>query len=144
MGLAKKLEREKEKELEELKQFFDDIDADESGTLTLEELMWAAKHEAKVRTRLQSLDIMPRDLTELWDILDDGDGELDVQEFVNGIRRLRGEARAKDILRLYRELKILETQTDQIEHCLVTSRERRARIQRNVQRARGDIAAFSR
>ena len=53
-----------------------------------------------MRNKLRALDIMPKDIDDLWDILDDGLGELQVETFQSGIRRLRGEAKSKDILRL--------------------------------------------
>lgn len=30
----------------------------------------------KIRNKLRALDILPKDIDELWDILDDGKGEL--------------------------------------------------------------------
>lgn len=62
----------------------------------------------KVRNKLRALDIMPKDIDDLWDILDDGLGELQVETFQSGIRRLRGEAKSKDILRLSKELRLFE------------------------------------
>eukprot|EP00439_Symbiodinium_sp_Y106_P064012 s2735_g10.t1 len=91
--LAVRLEREKEEELEDLKNFFLQVDIDGSGSLTKQEFFKATK-QRKVRQKLRALDIMPKDIDELWDILDSGMGELKAEEFVHGIRRLRGEARA--------------------------------------------------
>merc|ERR1719203_497471 len=112
--LAKEMEGEMEKELQELQYLFNRIDVDGNNRLTRVEFSKAMRSK-KVRAKLQKLDIVSKDIDELWEILDDGDGELDAQEFVNGIRRLRGEARSKDILRLYREVRVLETFCDQIE-----------------------------
>jgi len=140
---AARLEREKEQELEELRYFFEVIDEDRSGKLTQSEFFGAAK-QPKVRQKLRALDIMPKDMSELWDILDDGDGELDVEEFVNGIRRLRGEARAKDILRLQKELRVLEDSVNSIEESMDVSKERMSKIEQHLHRARSDIAAVQR
>jgi len=111
--VAARMERQKEQELEELKDFFEEIDLDGSGMLTYQELFDAAKRK-KVRQKLRTLDIMVKDLRDIWDILDDGDGELSAEDFVNGIRRLRGEGKAKDVLRLYREVRVLETSVNEI------------------------------
>lgn len=140
---AIRLEREKEQELEELQEFFALMDEDKSGKITQEELFNAAR-QRKVRQKLRALDIMPKDMDDLWDILDDGDGELDVDEFVNGIRRLRGEARAKDILRIQKELRMLESSVDSIEESMDVSNERMRHIESHLQRARSDIAAIQR
>merc|ERR1711920_1027494 len=137
--LAAQVEQARAAELEELKQFFHTIDLDGSGKLTREELFDAAKHKT-VRQKLRALDIMPRDMTELWEILDagDGDGELDAEEFIDGIRRLRGEAKAKDILRVQRELSLLEGSVKEIEDHMHTSLDRIQTVQGQLQTARTD------
>merc|ERR1712190_417450 len=89
-------------------------------------------------------DILPKDINELWDILDDGDGEFDGEEFVNGIRRLRGEARAKDILRLERELRVLENSCKDMEYSLDRSEMRMARVSDRLPKIRADIMAAQR
>eukprot|EP00931_Biecheleriopsis_adriatica_P031288 TRINITY_DN18367_c0_g1_i1.p1 TRINITY_DN18367_c0_g1~~TRINITY_DN18367_c0_g1_i1.p1 ORF type:complete len:517 (+),score=79.09 TRINITY_DN18367_c0_g1_i1:69-1619(+) len=141
--IALRLEREKEEELEDLKQFFMQIDLDGSGSLTKSELFGAVKIK-KVRQKLRALDIMPKDIDELWDILDDGNGELDADEFVHGIRRLRGEAKAKDVLRLYKELRSFETAVEAVETKIKTSRARMENIKAQLTRCRSDVAAFQR
>jgi len=140
---AVRLEREKEQELEELQSFFEVLDEDKSGKLSQQELYTAAK-QRKVRQKLRALDIMPKDMDDLWEILDDGDGELDVDEFVNGIRRLRGEARAKDVLRLQKELRLLERSVDSIEESMDASRDRMKLVEQHLHRARSEIAAVQR
>eukprot|EP00930_Biecheleria_cincta_P034019 TRINITY_DN23548_c0_g1_i1.p1 TRINITY_DN23548_c0_g1~~TRINITY_DN23548_c0_g1_i1.p1 ORF type:complete len:499 (-),score=111.98 TRINITY_DN23548_c0_g1_i1:49-1545(-) len=140
---AIKLEREKEEELEDLRAFFKQIDLDGSGSLTKAELFGAAK-QRKVRQKLRALGIMPKDIAELWEILDDGNGELDSDEFVNGIRRLRGEAKSKDILRLYKELRQFEASVSSVEKDIATSRNRMENIKMQLERCRSDVAAFQR
>merc|ERR1712176_1628408 len=55
------------------------------------------------------------DLLLLWTALDNGDGELTVEDFIGGMRKLKGEAKAKDILKLYREVRILEESIKEME-----------------------------
>jgi len=141
--LALRLAREKEEELEDLKQFFLQIDLDGSGSLTKTELFTATRNK-KVRNKLRALDVMPKDLNELWETLDDGNGELDAEEFVHGIRRLRGEAKAKDILRLYKELRRFESSVDDVEGNIKSGEERMANIKAQLNRCRSDVAAFQR
>lgn len=43
---------------------------------------------------------------EVWRTLDDGDGVLTVEEFTNGLRRMKGEAKAKDVLDMLKRLRI--------------------------------------
>merc|ERR1712203_1169846 len=117
------------------------MDTSGDGKLTREELFEAAKR-SKVKHKLHSLDIMTKDMTELWEILDagDGDGELDADEFINGIRRLRGEAKAKDILRAQRELTLLEGSVQEIEDYMSTSMDRIQTVQSQLSTCRTDIA----
>jgi len=140
---AVRMEREKGKELEELRSFFELMDQDKSGTITRAEL-FAAAEQRKVRQKLRALNIMPRDMEELWEILDDGDGELDVEEFVNGIGRLRGEARARDILGIQKELVVLERSVESLEDSMEASQERMTRIETQLLRSKSDIAALQR
>mmetsp|Transcript_56519 Transcript_56519/g.103776 ORF Transcript_56519/g.103776 Transcript_56519/m.103776 type:complete len:539 (-) Transcript_56519:31-1647(-) len=111
--LAAELEAQKEKDLQDLQIFFDDLDADKSGSLTRSELVEAYKLR-KIRNKFQTLDIGRKDLDTLWEALDDGDGELTIEEFVSGMRKLKGEARAKDMLRLYKEVRFLESSIREI------------------------------
>jgi hypothetical protein len=141
--LAKEMEGEMEKELRELQHLFNRMDTDGDRKLSRSEFTRAMESK-KVRQKLQKLDIVAKDIDELWEILDDGDGELDSQEFVNGIRRLRGEARFKDILRLYREIRVLENFCDQVEENLEITNERMQAVQGRLQRARLDVAAAQR
>merc|ERR1719195_863081 len=52
----------------------------------------------KVRLWLGELGIDSSDTEMLFELLDDGDGEVQRDEFVNGITRLKGEARAQDLV----------------------------------------------
>lgn len=118
-GQADKAEQAAEKEAEqdkarkELVQVFAEMDADGGGTLSQQEVAQAWKNR-RVRQKFRTMDIGKKDLGILWTALDDGDGELTIDEFINGMRKLKGEARAKDILKLYREVRILESSIKEI------------------------------
>lgn len=142
--LAVILEREKEKELSELQVLFESLDASGDGRVSRQELFDASK-KRKVRQKLRAMDIMPKDIEELWNILDaSGDGELEGEEFINGIRRLRGEAKAKDILRLERELRVLERSCGEMEDSLRASEQRMQGVDRRLVSTRTDITAAQR
>ena len=87
---------------------------------------------------------MPKDIDELWDILDDGKGQMSVEEFQGGIRRLRGEAKAKEILRLYKEVGMFESSVAMVQEHLETSKRRLRRIQDRLSVCKVDVAAFTR
>lgn len=104
---------EQEAALKEIEGIFKDMDQDGGGTLSENELQDAWKSR-RVRQKFRTMDIGKKDLIMLWTCLDDGDGELTIEEFTNGMRKLKGEAKAKDILKLYREVKILESSIKEI------------------------------
>jgi hypothetical protein len=141
--LAARLDQEKEQELQELEDLFAQIDESGDGKLTKEELFGAVK-QRKVRQKLRAMDVMPKDIAELWEILDNGDGELDPAEFTNGIRRLRGEAKAKDILRLERELRVLERSCEKMEDNLRLSERRMQLVDQMLTHTRTDVLSAQR
>ena len=49
------------------------------------------------------LDVRVQDCRPLFDILDDGDGQITIAEFCKGLMQLKGQARALDIVMLTRE-----------------------------------------
>lgn len=121
--VASKVQHEKEAELAELKEFFEKLDIDGSGTVTLDELHRAAKNK-EVKIKLRALGIGAKDLDSVWESLDDGDGELTPEEFINGMRRMKGDAAAKDILYLYKEQRTMERQVGFLEDYFQHSRDR--------------------
>merc|ERR1712129_308011 len=67
------------------------------GSMALEELEALLSHP-KVVLWLRELGIVAEDAHMLFDILDDGDGNITKKEFVNGVSKLKGEARAQDLV----------------------------------------------
>lgn len=111
--MAAEMETQREAAMQELRGVFLEMDEDEGGTLSQEEVCKAWKNR-KVRQKFRTMDIGKKDLIILWTALDDGDGELTIEEFIKGMRKLKGEAKAKDILKLYREVRILESSIKEI------------------------------
>ncbi|CAK9106609.1 Voltage-dependent T-type calcium channel subunit alpha-1G, partial [Durusdinium trenchii] len=80
-----------------LEELFLEADTDGDGNLTLEEFV-ATMSLPSVKRFLQSLDVSIRDVGPLFDILDDGDGAINATEFCDGLLRLKGQARAIDMV----------------------------------------------
>lgn len=110
---AAELEAAKEKAIRELVGVFQEMDEDGGGTLSREEVAKAWKNR-RVRQKFRTMDVGKKDLVILWTALDDGDGELTIEEFIQGMRKLKGEAKAKDILKLFREVRVLESSIKEI------------------------------
>jgi len=140
---AKRIEQDKEKELEALKHFFAEIDTDHSGKLSQYEFH-SAMQNRQIQQKLRAWDLLPKDMAEVWEILDNGDGELDVEEFINGVRRLQGDAKAKDILQLQKEMQALENSIDHIEATMKASKVRMQNVEFSLKRARTDISSVHR
>eukprot|EP00928_Gymnodinium_smaydae_P086320 TRINITY_DN7035_c0_g1_i1.p1 TRINITY_DN7035_c0_g1~~TRINITY_DN7035_c0_g1_i1.p1 ORF type:complete len:744 (+),score=149.19 TRINITY_DN7035_c0_g1_i1:94-2325(+) len=82
---------------------FHEADADSSGTLSLDEFEEFFQDEA-IRAFFMSLDLDMSNARTIFEVIDTtGDGELDIEEFVQGCIDLRGGARKVDISMLQRE-----------------------------------------
>merc|ERR1719375_2344059 len=82
-----------------LRTLFDDADADHGGTVTLQEFKELLSNP-RVKTELSILEIEVPDAEMLFHLLDDGDGQMHVNEFISGALHVRGTARASDIVAL--------------------------------------------
>merc|ERR1712217_179617 len=80
------------------------MDQDQSGELTTDEFKAGLKLPT-VKQQMDLLEMKPADMLETWSILDDGDGFLTIKEFTNGIRRMKGEAKSKDIIDIVKKLR---------------------------------------
>mmetsp|Transcript_6279 Transcript_6279/g.15041 ORF Transcript_6279/g.15041 Transcript_6279/m.15041 type:complete len:595 (-) Transcript_6279:71-1855(-) len=142
--LAAQLDTEKEKELDALRDFFRTLDEDDNGCVTLAELE-KAKSKPRVRAILRMFDIKPQDIVALFAILDtDQSGELEAEEFIMGIRRLKGEAKAKDIMRLNHEYVILERSVARLDNLSRQGMDRLRELQKHLSRTSSDLTALKR
>eukprot|EP00931_Biecheleriopsis_adriatica_P058121 TRINITY_DN34535_c0_g1_i1.p1 TRINITY_DN34535_c0_g1~~TRINITY_DN34535_c0_g1_i1.p1 ORF type:complete len:655 (-),score=120.25 TRINITY_DN34535_c0_g1_i1:105-2069(-) len=84
------------------------IATDTSGDGTIsEEEMCAMLEDSKFRTYLHALDLEVHEGAALFQLLDDGDKELTYDEFINGILRFKGPARAIDQIAMHVDIKEL-------------------------------------
>mmetsp|Transcript_24223 Transcript_24223/g.68681 ORF Transcript_24223/g.68681 Transcript_24223/m.68681 type:complete len:571 (+) Transcript_24223:113-1825(+) len=101
---AKDLEAKKKQDLKVLADMFLEIDTDGSGELSTGEF-FAALDNPKVRQMLELIGVKVEEMHEVWRVLDDGDGFLTVKEFSSGLRRMKGNAKAKDIIDIIKKLR---------------------------------------
>merc|ERR1719321_803033 len=95
--IAKANEKRRRENIVSLARMFMDIDKDQSGSLDRQEFLDALSMP-KFITKLKVLDLTPDEASEVWELLDDGDGKLTVDEFTGGLGKMKGKPRAMDIL----------------------------------------------
>eukprot|EP00746_Dinoflagellata_sp_MGD_P008535 gnl/MRDRNA2_/MRDRNA2_117111_c0_seq1.p1 gnl/MRDRNA2_/MRDRNA2_117111_c0~~gnl/MRDRNA2_/MRDRNA2_117111_c0_seq1.p1 ORF type:complete len:487 (-),score=116.06 gnl/MRDRNA2_/MRDRNA2_117111_c0_seq1:12-1472(-) len=141
--MAVVMQREKEKEVEELKDLFLECDQDGSGELTKPEFLEAIA-KPKIKQKLTVLEIQTSEINELWDILDDGDGQLSAEEFTVGIRKLKGESKAKDVMGVLHEVKKMEDGVKRLEEAAYDVSENLIDARIGVSRLHEDLSAMFR
>eukprot|EP00929_Paragymnodinium_shiwhaense_P007628 TRINITY_DN111537_c0_g1_i1.p1 TRINITY_DN111537_c0_g1~~TRINITY_DN111537_c0_g1_i1.p1 ORF type:complete len:604 (-),score=164.91 TRINITY_DN111537_c0_g1_i1:156-1967(-) len=93
-----KKENERAGVINNLRQIFEEADADGSGSLTIEEVREAI-HKPDIYLKLRMIDFPVDDPEQIFDVLDyDFSGELTIDEFISGCIRMKGDAKAKDLL----------------------------------------------
>ena len=78
----------------ELGDIFEEIDTSGNGIVDREEFFESLKENGgnkQFKKKLFDLDISTEEMEELWEILDNGDGELTMEEFVTGLRKMTVE-----------------------------------------------------
>eukprot|EP00746_Dinoflagellata_sp_MGD_P164523 gnl/MRDRNA2_/MRDRNA2_93190_c0_seq1.p1 gnl/MRDRNA2_/MRDRNA2_93190_c0~~gnl/MRDRNA2_/MRDRNA2_93190_c0_seq1.p1 ORF type:complete len:590 (-),score=132.71 gnl/MRDRNA2_/MRDRNA2_93190_c0_seq1:38-1807(-) len=146
---AKMMERTKVRELKSLSELFQEIDIDGSGKLTKKEFLTALGNP-RVTHKLLLLEMAQQDLIEAWELLDDGDGELDISEFAGGLRRMKGEAKAKDVLDTIRRtqnsfetMTLLQKQIKDLETTMADIHSDAADVSRDVRLGYGILAEIA-
>merc|ERR1712048_1003827 len=77
---------------------FNDMDQDGAGTIGLEQIQ-SLLEDPRVQGYFTALGLDPNDTERLFKLIDDdGSGDVDVTEFLEGCLRLKGQARSKDVL----------------------------------------------
>lgn len=105
----------KERYLNELRDLFQEMDDDGSGTLTLEEIKEYFA-DPRVMSYFQALGLDPNDTERLFRLIDDdGSGDVNVEEFLCGCMRLKGGARSIDVHQLLLECKRLDQHVEKLE-----------------------------
>eukprot|EP00928_Gymnodinium_smaydae_P042220 TRINITY_DN28459_c0_g1_i1.p1 TRINITY_DN28459_c0_g1~~TRINITY_DN28459_c0_g1_i1.p1 ORF type:complete len:624 (-),score=128.42 TRINITY_DN28459_c0_g1_i1:49-1920(-) len=92
-------DNQRERELEAIQNLFYLMDADGDGELTWEEFRGAFA-DPTMNKKWRMLDFRPEECREVFELLDDGDGAIETEEFFNGLRRIKGQAQSKDVLKV--------------------------------------------
>mmetsp|Transcript_60501 Transcript_60501/g.139555 ORF Transcript_60501/g.139555 Transcript_60501/m.139555 type:complete len:561 (+) Transcript_60501:265-1947(+) len=108
------------KRLEEAKTFrrlevlFAEMDQDESGELTIEELH-SSFEKQQVKDKFHLLDIDEGKVRELFSLLDiTGDGELSLKEFVDGLTKIKKPPQSWELLKVSSEVSRVHYKVDKL------------------------------
>lgn len=114
------LEKQKaeEKYFKNVARIFEKLDTSGDGLLSWSEFEQLLE-DPKLRFLLDKLEIAAGDLKVLFDLLDDtGDGEISVEEFIEGVTRFKGAAKSLDVGQVLLRSRRLERHVMNIEKLL--------------------------
>merc|ERR1711920_646518 len=108
--------KEKQSYAKKLQDFFEEVDAsgEADGYITEQEFV-AMLNEPRAAAYLAYLEIDPTESLHLFRVIDDGDGRISSEEFVKSALRLKGQARAQDLVILMHELKNMRRDVEMIQ-----------------------------
>lgn len=109
--------QKKKQYVEKLEAIFNAMDKTQDGMITEERLSEMLSNPV-VLTYFQTLDIDVHESAALFHLMDNGDGEVTLEEFVGGIMRCKGQARAIDQVAMRADLKTLDTKISKISRAL--------------------------
>jgi hypothetical protein len=91
--------------LAEMKGIFEEVDVDSSGKITWEKFRQFMEND-QVQAYFATQQLDTSDARELFNLLDqDGNNYIDLEEFIMGCQKLRGQAKSSDVATLLRENK---------------------------------------
>jgi len=101
-------ERAQEDFTHKLTHLFHELDISGDGVVTIEEFT-AMLSQPEIKTYMSALEIDPEDLEGLFLLIDDGNGQMSLPEFLMGITRIKGAAKAVDMAHTLTNLRRLDT-----------------------------------
>jgi len=109
--------RSKEQYVSRLEEIFLEADDDGNGVITRSEMDRAVNNPV-VLHYLSILEIEVHEVEPLFDLLDDGDGQVTIKEFCQGVMRLKGQARSLDVISIMHDANIIMTQCREVKRSL--------------------------
>eukprot|EP00746_Dinoflagellata_sp_MGD_P139000 gnl/MRDRNA2_/MRDRNA2_72537_c0_seq1.p1 gnl/MRDRNA2_/MRDRNA2_72537_c0~~gnl/MRDRNA2_/MRDRNA2_72537_c0_seq1.p1 ORF type:complete len:529 (-),score=71.05 gnl/MRDRNA2_/MRDRNA2_72537_c0_seq1:65-1588(-) len=99
---------QQDKYIQNLRTLFEEMDTDGTASISLEELNMLLV-DPRAKTWLGVLELEINEVTGLFNLLDDGDGQVSFDEFISGVMRLKGSAKNIDLITLlYENKKVTE------------------------------------
>merc|ERR1740121_2639274 len=89
--------------LKHLDNLFAELDENGAGVILREEFE-VALQQPRVRHWFAALEIDVSDIPKIFELLDNGHGEIDKADFITGLRKLKGVAQSLDMIRVVKDL----------------------------------------
>jgi len=114
--LMQQIMANKQNHVKKVKELFQDIDCDNSGFITLQELE-SRMEDAAVQAYFNSLELDVHDAWTFFKLLDTDEGHtIEIEEFIMGCMRLRGPAKALDVARIMHENQLISNHLTSFMH----------------------------
>lgn len=94
--------------LKHLDKLFSNMDESGDGKISRQEFHLALENP-RVKHWFGALEIDVSDAPRVFEMLDDGDGEIDKEEFIAGLKKVKGAAQSIDMLALRKDLQRMKT-----------------------------------
>jgi len=107
-------EDERRKQEQALLEMFNELDKDDSGMLTKQEFAESVLDDMVFIHQLKTLDIELEELPDVFEILDDGDGQVSTEEFCTGLMRMQGSAMSRDMLKATKRAKTVNSHFENV------------------------------
>ncbi|CAK9036844.1 unnamed protein product [Durusdinium trenchii] len=98
---------------ERITALFRQVDTSGDGMIDASEFQELLQHP-KLQLWLHQLEVETNDLVGLFNMLDDGDGEISLEEFESGLMRIKGIARSYDLNKLQRDISRMSSKMDML------------------------------
>eukprot|EP00747_Dinoflagellata_sp_TGD_P015628 gnl/TRDRNA2_/TRDRNA2_124467_c1_seq1.p1 gnl/TRDRNA2_/TRDRNA2_124467_c1~~gnl/TRDRNA2_/TRDRNA2_124467_c1_seq1.p1 ORF type:complete len:234 (-),score=22.73 gnl/TRDRNA2_/TRDRNA2_124467_c1_seq1:82-783(-) len=108
-----KKSRAKKLLVKQLKRIFEELDFSGDGLVAWPEFE-VLLHDDELKMWLSTLEIDVRDLELLFKMLDDGDGHINIDEFIRGVHDTMGPAKSSDVVKLLYVTHRLDAKIDTI------------------------------
>mmetsp|Transcript_110175 Transcript_110175/g.306357 ORF Transcript_110175/g.306357 Transcript_110175/m.306357 type:complete len:228 (-) Transcript_110175:167-850(-) len=115
--------KEKQAYAQKLRDFFEAADTSGDGMLSLSEFETIVRDE-RIKTYLGTLELDAGETKHLFDMLDDGDHQISIDEFLQGAVRLKGQARSQDVITIMHDCTKLMKKLTNIEKMLEAAKPR--------------------
>lgn len=133
--------RKKAEYVERLEGVFKTLDVTGRGTLS-EQVLNHMLANPKVKAYFQTLEVDVQEGTALFHLLDNGDGEVTLDEFIDGIMRCKGPARAIDTVALQSDVKQLDNKVTKLIRQMKDSKLIRSKSQAEGSKNRANLKVF--